>query len=176
MQQDGPWLRRLSHRIVLAPEDERLWVEVRARIAAERFRPLCTRDLAGALRVPEPRLRAALKRFARLGRLVEVAHDHFFLRETLAEIIVIAARLETGAGVVTAATLRDALNNGRKVAIQILEFLEAAGVTRRQGDERRLRRDRLELFGAPPISLSARLGRRGTQRFGLLLFRSLDRP
>ena len=150
VQQDGPWLRLPSHRIVLSPEDERLWREVAGRIGAERFRPPRTRDLAAALGRAEPQMRAALKRFARLGRVVEVAHDHFFLPSTLAEIVAIAARIEQAHGAIVAGVLRDHLDNGRKVAIQVLEFLDAAGITRRQGDERRLRRDRRDLFGPPP--------------------------
>ena len=47
----------------------------------------------------------------------------------------------------TAAQFRDRLANGRKVAIQILEFFDRAGVTVRIGDERRVRTDRLGLFG-----------------------------
>ncbi len=148
VQQDGPWLRLPSHRLVLSPQDERVWVAVRKRLAAERFRPPRTRDLAVALRVPEPAMRAALKRLARLGRIVEVAHDHFFLREVLAEIVTIAAAIEARDGEIVAGTLRDRLDNGRKVAIHLLEFFDATGLTRRTGDSRRLRRDRLALFGA----------------------------
>jgi selenocysteine-specific elongation factor len=150
VEQDGPWLRLPAHRVTLSPAEERRWAAIRARILAERFRPPRTRDLAQALGVPEAELRTTLKRLARLGRLVEVAHDHFFLPATLAEIIAIAARIEAASGHVTAAALRDALDNGRKVAIQILEFLDAAGLTRRVGDLRRLRRDRLDRFGPPP--------------------------
>ncbi|MBN9509584.1 MAG: selenocysteine-specific translation elongation factor [Alphaproteobacteria bacterium] len=150
IEQDGPWLRLPAHRVVLSPAEERRWAELRSRIAAERFRPPRTRDLAAALGMPEGALRTLLKRLTRLGRLVEVAHDHFFLPATLAEIVAIAAGIERASGHVTAAALRDALDNGRKVAIQILEFLDAAGLTRRAGDLRRLRPERLHRFGPPP--------------------------
>jgi selenocysteine-specific elongation factor len=50
-------------------------------------------------------------------------------------------------GVLTAAAFRDRLDNGRKVAIQILEFFDKAGVTVRSGDLRRVRADRVGLFG-----------------------------
>ncbi|MBV8525869.1 MAG: SelB C-terminal domain-containing protein, partial [Acetobacteraceae bacterium] len=88
----------------------------------------------------------------RMGRLIEVAHDHFFLRETVAEMAGIAASIaEADAGrIVTAASFRDRLDNGRKVAIQILEFFDRSGVTIRKGDERRVRPDRVELFGPVP--------------------------
>ena len=41
---------------------------------------------------------------------------------------------------------RDKLDNGRKVAIQILEFFDRHGVTIRRGDLRRVNRHRLDLF------------------------------
>ena len=52
-----------------------------------------------------------------------------------------------GRSVRTAASFRDRLDNGRKVAIQILEFFDKAGITVRVGDVRRVRADRLGLFG-----------------------------
>jgi selenocysteine-specific elongation factor len=51
---------------------------------------------------------------------------------------------------VTAAAFRDRLANGRKVAIQVLEFFDRTGVTVRIGDERRVRVDRIGSFGQPP--------------------------
>jgi selenocysteine-specific elongation factor len=78
---------------------------------------------------------------------VEIAPDHFFLRETVAEMATIAADTVDQDGGLTAASFRDRLNNGRKVAIQILEFFDKVGVTIRQGDMRRVRTDRLGVFG-----------------------------
>ena len=149
VEQDGPWLRLPSHRARLSVQDERLWREARNLIAAERFRPPRTRDLARSLSVPELATRAMLKRVQRMGRLIEVAPDQFFLSETVAEMLDIAASI-AGTGVLTAAEFRDRLCNGRKVAIHILEFFDRAGVTVRIGDERRVRNDRVGMFGPPP--------------------------
>jgi selenocysteine-specific elongation factor len=148
--QDGPWLRLSSHRPVLSAQDETVWRQASALIAAERFRPPRTRDLARALVMPEAVMRASLKRLQRTGRLVEIAPDHFFLRETVAEMAALAGSLADAEGEVTAAAFRDRLDNGRKVAIQILEYFDRAGLTIRSGDQRRVRRDRLGLFGDPP--------------------------
>ena len=81
-----------------------------------------------------------------------MAPDQFFLSETVAEMAAIAAAIAEAdpAGTLTAAAFRDRLENGRKVAIQILEFFDRAGVTVRIGDERRVRADRLTLFGVAP--------------------------
>jgi selenocysteine-specific elongation factor len=145
--QDGPWLRLPGHRISLSPQDERIWGAARRMIATERFRPPRVRDIAGALKVPEAAVRATLKRLQRMGQVIEIAQDHFFLRETVAEMAAIAAAVMDAEGVLTAAAFRDRLDNGRKVAIQILEFFDKAGVTVRSGDLRRVRADRVGLFG-----------------------------
>ena len=148
IEQDGPWLRLPGHRAVLSPRDERVWQQARELIAADRFRPPRTRDLAQALSVPEAAMRATLKRLQRMGRLIEVAPDQFFLSETVTEMAAIAAAIADAGGSLTAAAFRDRLANGRKVAIEVLEFFDRAGVTVRVGDERRVRGDRLGLFGA----------------------------
>ena len=81
-----------------------------------------------------------------MGRLHEIAHDHFFLRDTVGEMVGIAAELDAAHGLFSAAQFRDRLDNGRKVAILILEFLDRHGVTLRRGDLRRVNPRRLDLF------------------------------
>jgi selenocysteine-specific elongation factor len=154
LAQDGPWFRLPNHRISLSVQDEKLWHAARPMIAAERFRPPRAGEIAQALKLPEATTRATLKRLTRMGQLVEIAPDHFFLRETVAEMAAIAADIVADNGQLTAAAFRDQLNNGRKVAILILEFFDKAGLTIRQGDVRRLRPERVGMFGqADPSAL-----------------------
>lgn len=154
LRQDGPWLRLATHQIRLTANEERIWPRTRDLIAAERFRPPRARDLAQALGVPEAVMRTTLKRLQRIGWLVQIAPDHFFLRETVAEMAEIAATAaaEAPAMELTAAIFRDKLDNGRKVAIQILEFFDRTGLTVRNGDTRTVRADRLEMFGPPGVA------------------------
>ncbi|MGH7156408.1 MAG: selenocysteine-specific translation elongation factor, partial [Acetobacteraceae bacterium] len=147
--QDGQWLRLPEHRVTLSEEDERLWASVHPLIAGAPYRPPRTRDFAATFRMPEAVVRASLKRLQRAGRLIEIAPDRFFLNETVAVMAVMAAELASLPDGLTAATFRDRLDNGRKVAIQILEFFDRAGLTARQGEVRRVRADRVALFGAP---------------------------
>ena len=51
--------------------------------------------------------------------------------------------------------MRDRLDNGRKVAIQILEFFDRHGLTIRHGDLRRVNKHRLDLFGKSSDELPA---------------------
>jgi selenocysteine-specific elongation factor len=146
---DGPWLRLPGHKVSLSAEDEMLWRRAEAAIGKDRFRPPRVRDLAGAFEVDEEEMRNLMRRLVRLGRVVEVAHDHYFLRGTVAEMIGIVADIAQAApdAEVTAAAFRDRIDSGRKVAIQILEFFDRQGVTIRRGDRRRIRADRLSYFG-----------------------------
>ena len=97
-----------------------------------------------------------MKLLSRMGKVDEVAHDHFFLRATVAEMVAIAVAIAADApkGEFTAAQLRDRLDNGRKVAIQILEFFDRHGVTLRRGDLRRINKHRLDLFRVGEASAS----------------------
>jgi selenocysteine-specific elongation factor len=135
------------HRVSLSPQDQRVWQAARLLLAADRFRPPKVREIAVALNMPEAAVRVTLKRLMRMGQLVEVAPDYFFLHGTVAEMAAIAADAVDGDGLLTAAMFRDRLDNGRKMAILILEFFDRAGVTIRSGDVRRIRIDRLSVFG-----------------------------
>ncbi|MFT3972843.1 MAG: selenocysteine-specific translation elongation factor [Amaricoccus sp.] len=93
----------------------------------------------------EPRLPGAvfpafLRREAEAGRVDEIAHDHFFLRATTAEMVRLAAAASrtSADGWFTTARFRDGMQNSREVAIQILDFFDRHGVTVRRGDLRRI--------------------------------------
>jgi selenocysteine-specific elongation factor len=161
---DGAWVRLPNHEIRLTVAEERLWLQVKQLIAGkERFRPPRVRDIAGLTEFRETDVRRLLKLAGRLGRVDEIAHDHFFLRDTVAEMADVAADAAAKApsGEFTAAEFRDRLDNGRKVAIQVLEFFDRHGVTLREGDLRRVNKHRLDLFRRPTEDprLSANSGR-----------------
>jgi selenocysteine-specific elongation factor len=149
---DGAWVRLPGHEIRLTGAEETLWLDVEPLIAGtQRFRPPRVRDISDMIGVGEADVRRLFKLLGRLGVVDEVAHDHFFLRGTVAEMVEIAVDLAAKApnGQYTAAEFRDRLDNGRKVAIQILEFLDRHGVTLRRGDLRRMNKHRLDLFRRP---------------------------
>ena len=149
---DGAWVRLPGHEVRLTDAEERLWHKARPLIAGrERFRPPRVRDIGAILNAPETEVRRTLKLLGRLGKADEVAHDHFFLRDAVGEMVLVAIDLAAQApnGQFTAAQFRDRLDNGRKVAIQILEFFDRHGVTLRRGDLRRINKHRIDLFLHP---------------------------
>ncbi len=150
---EGATVRLPTHSVQLRPQDEKLFARIKPLLSgAERFRPPRVRDVATTLAIPEQQIRALCKQLAKLGRLDEVAPDHFFLRTTVAEMAHMLPGLAAAApsGEFSAAQLRDHLDNGRKVAIQILEFFDRHGVTARRGDLRRINAQRINLFGPSP--------------------------
>ena len=156
---DGAFARLATHVARLGDDDQAAWEAIAPLLGSdERFRPPRVRDIAAATGRPERDVRKLLKLTGRMGLVDEIARDHFFLRETVREMTVIAAEVAASAekGEFTAAQFRDRLANGRKVAIQILEFFDRQGVTLNRDDVRRINRHRLDLFGPPVLSSSGR--------------------
>ncbi len=150
----GAFVRLASHVARLSAKDEAAWKAIAPMLdGAERFRPPRVRDISASTGLPEAETRRILKVASRMGFVDEVAHDHFFLRPTIYEMAMIISDLSSRATSheFTAAEFRDCLANGRKVAIQILEFFDRHGVTLRRGDLRRVDARRLDLFAASVV-------------------------
>jgi selenocysteine-specific elongation factor len=153
---DGSFVRLATHAVRLTSEDEAAWSMIAPLLGgADRFRPPRVRDIADTTGRAEREVRRLLKLAGRMGWADEVAHDHFYLRATVREMIAIIAEVaaEADGGAFVAAQFRDRVVNGRKVAIQILDFFDRQGITLRKGDVRRVNKHRLDLFG-PLIVLS----------------------
>lgn len=141
---DAPWIRLPGHRVALAPTDERVWLEdIRPMLAATPFNPPRVRDVARALRLEEDRVRRLMRQLAGMGEVYKVAHDHYFTRTAVADLAAIVRELSEHEGKALAAPFRDRIGTGRKVAIQILEFFDRMGYSRRVGDEHRVFPDSL---------------------------------
>ncbi|MCC7464228.1 MAG: selenocysteine-specific translation elongation factor [Gammaproteobacteria bacterium] len=145
---DGGAVRLPEHRLVLDQRDAALWARVAPFLSgAERFRPLLVKEIAVQITAPEAEVLRILKALARQRVVVEVALERFFRRDTVEEMsrIVVAIARAQSDGQFSAAQLRDRLDNGRKVAIQILEYFDGQGLTLRRGDLRRINPRRLDL-------------------------------
>jgi selenocysteine-specific elongation factor len=131
-------LRLPSHQPRLTRDDERLWRQVEELLAVADLRPPRVRELAEALGLePEAALRL-MKRFERFGRVAPVAPNRYFLPETVDRLADIARELAEGEpeGTFTAAAFKDRSGIGRNLTIELLEYLDRVGITRRVGDAR----------------------------------------
>ncbi|PZO67452.1 MAG: selenocysteine-specific translation elongation factor [Paracoccus denitrificans] len=149
---EGSFLRLPDHEARLSPEDEALLSRILPELWGEaRFRPPRVRDMATDWSIDEKDIRRVLRMAARQGRVDQIRNDHFFLRSATAEMVDILREVQASAddGWITAATFRDRVQNGRKVAIEILEYMDRQGVTLRRGDLRRINPHRADLYGTP---------------------------
>lgn len=147
---DGALLRLPAHTVQLSPADEALFARILPGLLGEvRFRPPRVRDIARDLAVNEREIRRVLKLTQKMGLTDQFAPDHFFAREVTREMVAILTEIGAASpdGWFSAAAFRDRLQNGRKVAIEILEFLDRMGLTLRRGDLRRINPHQKDLFG-----------------------------
>ncbi len=134
----GPIWSLPDHQPRLTRSDERLWERICPLLATADLRAPRIRELAAALGLQPDAVERFLGRAERLGRVARVADNRFFLPETLARLAEIARELADSSpeGTFTAATFKERCGIGRNVTIQILEYLDKMGVTRRIGDTR----------------------------------------
>ena len=146
---DGISLRLPSHSPRPSDSDLELWKQVALILEEGGIRPPRVRELAEELKMDPKRMEAFLKRSARQGRLMAVAPNRFFPPAAVRELADVVERLCAAAPEegFTAATFKNDTGIGRNVAIEVLEFFDTAGLTKRQGNTRHLRRPAAEVFG-----------------------------
>jgi selenocysteine-specific elongation factor len=137
----APWLHLPEHAIMLSEEDQALARKLQPLIAAGRFDPPWVRDLAASAHEPEVRVREVLRKQITQNTVYQVVRDLFYDRECIGELAAVVTTIAQEHGAVNAARYRDAVGLGRKRAIQILEFFDRVGFTRRVQDSHVLRRD-----------------------------------
>ena len=128
-----------GHRVRLPPGEAALWARVRAALEVEAGSPPALFPLAAGLGMESGALERFLARMAACGLVVAIAR-HRYLTPAQIERAGEAARRAArrapqGFGV---AAFRDAAGIGRNLAVDLLEYLDSAGVTRRRGDLRQL--------------------------------------
>ncbi|WP_116812845.1 selenocysteine-specific translation elongation factor [Steroidobacter cummioxidans] len=137
----GPWLQLPQHAATLSESDQELARQLLSLIGQGRPEPPWVRDLAVAVRQPEERVRQILRRQAASGALCQIVHDLFYDSDRVDTLAGVIASLAQQQGSVDAASYRDAIGLGRKRSIQILEFFDRVGYTRRVHDLHVLRKD-----------------------------------
>ena len=141
IETSGPWLHRPDHRVRLSDTEEGLKERLWPLLEAGQFDPPWVRDLARDLGVDETQMRNLLRKLARLGLLQQVVKDLFYPEFTIRQLAGHVLQLEAQSGVIRAAAFRDRIQLGRKRSIQLLEHFDRIGLTRRFGNERKVRQD-----------------------------------
>jgi len=141
LARSGAWLHLPEHRVVLSEKESALLQTLMPLIVAGRFDPPWVRELSATVNAAEDAVRSTLRKATAHGELYQIVHDLFYARENVDELAATLGKLAQQNGAVEAGQYRDATGLGRKRAVQILEFFDRIGYTRRVRNTHVLRAD-----------------------------------
>ncbi len=130
------WLHLPDHKAGFTPAQQAVWEKADALFGDE---PWWVRDLARETATDEQTMRQVLKHAAQQGLITAIVKDRYYRHHRIVTFANLIRALDYERGSTCAADFRDRLNVGRKLAIQILEYFNRIGFTRRRGNDHLLR-------------------------------------
>ena len=130
------WLHLPDHKAGFSDEQQAIWQKVEPLFGDE---PWWVRDLAKETGTDEQSMRLALRQAAQQGIITAIVKDRYYRNDRIVAFANMIRELDQERGSTCAADFRDRLNVGRKLAIQILEYFDRIGFTRRRGNDHLLR-------------------------------------
>jgi selenocysteine-specific elongation factor len=130
------WLHLPDHKAGFTDEQDAVWQKAAPLFADE---PWWVRDLALQTGTDEQLMRAVLRQAAQQGMITAIVKDRYYRNDRIVTFASMIRELDQEKGSTCAADFRDKLNVGRKLAIQILEYFNRIGFTRRRGNDHLLR-------------------------------------
>ncbi|WP_250518408.1 selenocysteine-specific translation elongation factor [Caballeronia sp. ATUFL_M1_KS5A] len=129
--------------VQLDANERSLWSKLRSAMERQGPTPCSIDELSAATRASAAQIKALLYRMRSEREVWRIDGERFICRKQLRELAEHAARLSDTASDdgFSAAQYRDAAGIGRNLAIQLLEFLDSVGITRRLGNLRKMRPD-----------------------------------
>jgi len=130
------WLHLPDHKAGFTPEQDAIWQKVAPLFGDE---PWWVRDLAQQTGTDEQLMRQVLRHSAQQGLITAIVKDRYYRNDRIVTFANLIRELDQEKGSTCAADFRDRLNVGRKLAIQILEYFNRIGFTRRRSNDHLLR-------------------------------------
>ena len=130
------WLHLPDHKAGFTDEQQAIWQKAAPLFGDE---PWWVRDLATQTGTDENAMRGVLRLAAQQGMITAIVKDRYYRNDRIVAFASMIRELDLEKGSTCAADFRDKLNVGRKLAIQILEYFNRIGFTRRRGNDHLLR-------------------------------------
>ena len=149
LKRTGTLIHALGHSTALSREEEEFIAKIRPILLKSGRVPPRTRELVELTGIPLKAIETILNQTAKAGSLVQVADNRYYLPETLLELaeftetLMIESKDETGFSVIE---FRDKSDIGRNLCIEILEYFDSVGFTRRDGNSRFVRTAKENIF------------------------------
>ena len=138
LAQTRGWLHTPEHRIEFNAEELQIWAEIRPLFEAT-TQALWVRDIANTLSKDETEIRNLLYKAGKLGYLVPIVKDRFLLHEQISQFAQLIKDFIQQKGSISVNQLRDEIQYGRKLTVQLIEYFDRSGFLRRKGNEHLLR-------------------------------------
>lgn len=137
--QSGSLFHRPGAQATLPEQTQRLLKQVIPLIAENPKQPPVLHDLAAKLNIDAKQLNQHLLACAKAGLLVHPVKNRFFEPKTIAGLVALTQSV-AGGSPFTVQQYRDASGMGRNLCIELLEYFDQKGLTRRDGNLRHPRR------------------------------------
>lgn len=138
LAQTRGWLHMPNHRIELSSAEQQLWAEIRP-LFERTNQALWVRDIANELSIDESSMRNLLYKAGKLGYLVPIVKDRFLLHEQVSAFAQLIKTFIEQHGDISVNQLRDEIQYGRKLTVQLIEYFDRSGFLRRKGNVHLLR-------------------------------------
>ena len=150
IKRTGTLLHLPGHQSALSEEEKNFLDRVRPILLKAGTVPPRTRELVDLTGIPLPVLQQILRQTTKAGNLIQVADNRHYLPETIMQLAEFTEKIATetaesdGFSVIQ---FRDASSIGRNLCIEILEYFDRVGFTRREGNSRFVRTEKENIFG-----------------------------
>ncbi|MEC9475720.1 MAG: selenocysteine-specific translation elongation factor [Planctomycetota bacterium] len=128
----------------LPEAEQKILQDLRDHLSQQLFEPARHEDLAGPLGTDASTLQKMQNLLIDRGEVLRIASDVALLADAIPQALQKLAALYQQEGAFTASQAKDVLGTTRKFAIPLLEYLDKDGWTRRTGDRREIRPEKLE--------------------------------
>ncbi len=149
IKRSGTLLHTPGHTTALSREEQEFLARVRPILLKHGNVPPRTRELVDLTGIDLKSLERILKQTSKAGNLIQVADNRYYLPETILELAGFTERLsnessnDDGFSVIE---FRDLSGIGRNLCIEILEYFDSIGFTRRDGNSRIIRTAKENIF------------------------------
>jgi selenocysteine-specific elongation factor len=150
IKRTGTLLHLPNHKTSLSAEEQAFIEQLRPILLKAGYIPPRTRELVEMTDIPLLSLERILRESAKAGTLIKVAENRYYLPETIMTLAGFIEQLIEAEGIdagFSVSQFRDASGVGRNLCIEILEYFDSVGFTRRDGNSRFVRTNKENIFG-----------------------------
>jgi selenocysteine-specific elongation factor len=149
LAQKGTIIHEPAHQAHVSVSDLKVWDIIDPIVRDAGVRPPLVKELAIKLQINPTQFASFLKRATHLGWLIKVTTTRYFHPSAVLKLAEIAEALavENDCGEFTPSSYRDRSGIGRNLTIEVLEFFDKIGFTRRTKTGRQIKTGAMEIFG-----------------------------